>query len=313
MTFTSNVLLTARQISRRYGSRIAVRDLDLDLHRGEVLGLLGLNGAGKSTTLQMLTGVLAPDQGSITIGGHDLVRAPLAAKRQLGYLPEIPPLYPDLRVEEYLHFCAELHAVPRAKVAEAVARSLSRCGLSEVHTRVIRSLSKGYQQRVGIAQAIVHEPLVLILDEPTVGLDPAQIQDVRALIRTLSRDHAVVLSTHLLAEAESICSRVVILHQGRLVYDHPLGESAHVLMVVFRAPPSAVELAGLPNLRSVVQLDTGRFECVAEDLTAAAETIAEAAVSRQWGLQALAPGNTALERIFLDLTRDHREAVEQAA
>ncbi len=309
---TPEVLLAARGISRRYGARIAVQGIDLELRRGEVLGLLGLNGAGKSTTLQMLTGVLAPHEGTVTIGGHDLARTPLAAKGQLGYLPEVPPLYPELRVDEYLKFCAELHRVPPAQVAAAVGRSLSRCGLTEVSTRLIRNLSKGYQQRVGIAQAIVHEPPVLILDEPTVGLDPAQIHEVRELIRALGREHAVLLSTHLLAEAESICTRVVILHQGRMVYDQALGLGHAVLTVALRAPPVLSELAALRGIRKAMAIPGGRFECVTADLDAAADAICEAAVTRHWGLHELTPGN-ALERTFLDLTRDHRELTEATA
>ncbi|MSR15500.1 MAG: ATP-binding cassette domain-containing protein [Gammaproteobacteria bacterium] len=303
---TPDVLLAARGVSRRYGTRIAVQGLNLELRRGEVLGLLGLNGAGKSTTLQILTGVLAPHSGVVKIGGHDLARSPLAAKRHVGYLPEIPPLYQDSQVDEYLRFCAELHAVPPVQVENAVARCVNRCGLTEVSHRLIRNLSKGYQQRVGIAQAIVHEPSVLILDEPTVGLDPAQIQEVRALIRTLGREHAVVLSTHLLAEADSLCSRVVILHHGRVVYDHVLGEGGRSLMVGFSAPPALKELSQLLNVRSVSMLAGGRFECLTDDLAATAEVITVAAVNRHWGLQELTPGKTTLERTFLELTRDHQ-------
>jgi ABC-2 type transport system ATP-binding protein len=310
---TPEALLTARGISRQFGAQVAVRSLDLELRRGEVLGLLGLNGAGKSTTLQILSGVLAPHTGRVTIGGHDLVRAPLAAKRLLGFLPEIPPLYVEARVDEYLRFCAELHAVPRAQIATAVTRSLQRCGLTEVSARLIRNLSKGYQQRVGIAQAIVHEPPVLILDEPTVGLDPAQIRDVRELIRALGREHAVLLSTHLLAEAESICSRVVILHQGRMVYDQVLNLAQRSLHVAFRAPPTITDLNRVPGISRVTGLAPGRFECVADDLGHAAEVLAETAVHHGWGLQELRPSDSTLERTFLDLTREHRDPVEAAA
>ncbi|MGH8599014.1 MAG: ABC transporter ATP-binding protein [Gammaproteobacteria bacterium] len=305
---TAEVLLTAQGISRHYGARIAVQDLNLELRRGEVLGLLGLNGAGKSTTLRVLTGVLTPHRGTVTIVGHDLARAPLAAKRHLGYLPEIPPLYPDARVDEFLSFCAALHAVPRAARAAAVSRSLERCGLTAVRARLIRNLSKGYQQRVGIAQAIVHEPPVLILDEPTIGLDPAQIQVVRDLIRAQREERAVLLSTHLLTEAETVCSRVVILHHGRLVYDRALDSIQQPLIVAFGAPPTASELLALTGIANVVPLATGRFECATDDPAAAAETIAAAALARRWRLLELSPGGTALERTFLNLTREHREA-----
>ncbi len=211
--------LTARNLQRRFGARVVVDNVSLELRRGEVLGLLGHNGAGKSTTLQMLSGCLLPDGGEIEICGNDLLRQPLQAKRQLGYLPEIPPLYREMRVDDYLAFAARLHGLSAGQTAAAVAESLHRCGLETVRQKRIGTLSKGYQQRVGIAQAIVHQPDVIILDEPTVGLDPAQIRDIRTLIRELANHHSVLLSTHLLSEVEAICDRVNILHQGRMVFD----------------------------------------------------------------------------------------------
>jgi ABC-2 type transport system ATP-binding protein len=303
---TSDVLLAAHGIGRCYGTRVAVRALDLDLRRGEVLGLLGLNGAGKSTTLQILTGVIAPHWGRVVIGGHDLTRRPQQAKALLGYLPEVPPLYPDARVDEYLAFCAGLHRIPGREIATAVAKAKQRCGLQEVGSRLIRNLSKGYQQRVGIAQAIVHEPPLLILDEPTVGLDPAQIQEVRGLVRQLGREHAVLLSTHLLAEAESVCTRVLILHQGRAVYDQELRANPRHLLLALRAPPAPDVLAALPGVTAVTALGDGRFECCGDDLATLGERLAAAAVAGDWGLRELTPGTTALERTFLDLTREHR-------
>jgi len=210
--------LRARKLSRRYGTRVAVDALDLDLHPGEVLGLLGPNGAGKSTTLQMLSGNLAPSSGSVEICGVDLSEQPEAAKANLGYLPEIPPLYRELTVGEFLRLAARLHRVPKAELDVAVRQALQRCGLDEVAQRLIGSLSKGYRQRVGIAQAIVHNPSVIILDEPTAGLDPLQIRDIRELIGALGRTHSVILSTHILAEAEALCDQVLILHQGRTVF-----------------------------------------------------------------------------------------------
>jgi ABC-2 type transport system ATP-binding protein len=210
--------LRARKLSCRYGARVAVDALDLDLHPGEVLGLLGPNGAGKSTTLQMLSGNLAPSSGSVEICGVDLSEQPEAAKAHLGYLPEIPPLYRELTVGEFLRFAARLHRVPKADVDAAVRQALQRCGLDDVAQRLIGNLSKGYRQRVGIAQAIVHNPSVIILDEPTAGLDPLQIREIRELIAALGRTHGVILSTHILAEAEALCDQVLILHQGRTVY-----------------------------------------------------------------------------------------------
>ncbi len=305
---SSPPLLCALGLSRRFGRRVAVAEISLTLHRGEVLGLLGLNGAGKSTTLQMLAGVLAPHTGQIALNGHDLARAPLAAKRHLGYLPEIPPLFKDATVDEFLAFCAQLHEVPRSAVAALVERAKARCNLGAVGARLIRNLSKGFQQRVGIAQAIVHEPAVLILDEPTVGLDPAQIQEVRDLIRALSAEHAILLSTHLLTEAENLCSRVVILHQGRLVYDQPIADQRQHMVLRLRRPPPLATLQNILETPNVREVASGHFEFETPAEPAATERVVAAAVAHAWGLSELSPGGSMLERTFLDLTREYRAA-----
>jgi ABC-2 type transport system ATP-binding protein len=197
---------------------------------GDVVGFLGPNGAGKTTTMRILTGFLPATDGTAKIDGHDIFEDPLAARRAIGYLPESPPLYPEMDVSGYLHYVAKLKDVPRRQRAEAVERAMQRCGLAEVRRRVIGALSKGFRQRVGIAQAIVHDPAVLILDEPTVGLDPIQIREIRALIADLAapregaRGHTIVLSTHILAEVEAICRRVIIINRGRKVLDTPMAE-----------------------------------------------------------------------------------------
>ncbi|MDP1897441.1 MAG: ABC transporter ATP-binding protein [Sulfurimicrobium sp.] len=214
--------LRARNLSRRHGQRMVLEALDLELYPGEILGLLGPNGAGKSTTMRILTGNLAPDSGKVEICGVDLCKEPVAAKMHLGYLPEIPPLYRELAVSEFLHFAARLHRVPESGVGAAVTEALRRCDLAKVAQRLIGNLSKGYQQRVGIAQAIVHSPAVIVLDEPTAGLDPLQIREIRALIAELGRSHGVIMSTHFLPEAEALCNRALILHQGRAVFSGPI-------------------------------------------------------------------------------------------
>ncbi|MBZ0104598.1 MAG: ABC transporter ATP-binding protein [Sulfuricella denitrificans] len=210
--------LRARNLSRCYGKRMALEALDLELHPGEVMGLLGQNGAGKSTTMRMLTGNLAPGSGSIEVCGIDLCKNPEAAKMHLGYLPEIPPLYQEMTVSGFLRLAASLHRVPKSGMTVAVAQTLQRCDLTGVSKRLIGNLSKGYRQRVGIAQAIIHSPAVVILDEPTAGLDPLQIREIRALIAELGRSHSVILSTHFLPEAEALCNRVLILRRGRTVF-----------------------------------------------------------------------------------------------
>lgn len=219
-----NITVSASELSRSYGARTAVRDISFELRQGEVLGLLGPNGAGKTTTLQMLAGCLAPSSGSIEICGIDLLERPRQAKALLGYLPETPPLYRELTVDEYLRLAARLRRVAKAEIADAVERAKRRCGLADAGKRLIGNLSKGYRQRVGIAQAIVHNPRVVILDEPTVGLDPIQIREIRSLIRELGGEHSVILSTHILPEVESVCDRIQIMNQGQLVFNGSVAE-----------------------------------------------------------------------------------------
>ncbi len=219
-------MIQARGLSKRYGDLVAVREASFSVERGEVVGFLGPNGAGKTTTMRLLTGFLPPTQGSVAIAGHDMQSDPIAARRALGYLPETPPLYPEMRVDEYVAYVAGLKDVPRADRAERVARALSACGLEQVRRRVIGRLSKGFRQRVGLAQAIVHEPEVLILDEPTAGLDPLQIVEVRNLIKQLAEveGRTVVLSTHILPEVEAICRRVILMANGEIRLDGSLEE-----------------------------------------------------------------------------------------
>ena len=212
------ITLSAQNLTRSFGKQKIIHDVSLTLRRGEVLGLLGHNGAGKSTTLQMLTGCLQPDSGKIEICGIDLLQQPVQAKRHLGYLPEIPPLYRELCVNDYLSFAARLRGIQTSDVAAALTQTKQRCGLEAVGSKIIATLSKGYQQRVGIAQAIIHKPAVIVLDEPTVGLDPAQIRDIRTLIRDLGDSSSVIISTHLLGEVESLCDRVEIMQKGKLIY-----------------------------------------------------------------------------------------------
>ncbi|MGC2458405.1 MAG: ABC transporter ATP-binding protein [Gallionellaceae bacterium] len=211
-------ILSARNLTWRFNRREIIHGVSLELKRGEVLGLLGQNGAGKSTTLQMLGGALLPHSGQIEICGLDLLRHPINAKAHIGFLPENPPLYREMRVDDYLVFVARLHLVQPERIADALNAVKLRCGLRDAGNKIIGTLSKGYQQRVGIAQAIIHTPDVIILDEPTVGLDPAQMRDIRTLIRELGDAHSMILSTHLIREVESICDRIEIMQDGCLVF-----------------------------------------------------------------------------------------------
>jgi ABC-2 type transport system ATP-binding protein len=223
-------LIEARNITKRYGDFLAVDHVSFTAEAGDVVGFLGPNGAGKTTTMRILTGFLPATDGIAKIDGHDIFEEPLAARRAVGYLPETPPLYPEMDVTGYLTYVAKIKDVPRKQRREAVDRAMQRCGLTDVSRRVIGALSKGYRQRVGIAQAIVHNPAVLILDEPTVGLDPIQIREIRALIADLAAPregapgHTIVLSTHILAEVEAICRRVIIINRGKKVVDTPLAD-----------------------------------------------------------------------------------------
>jgi ABC-2 type transport system ATP-binding protein len=219
-------MIEARGLTKRYGDLVAVQDVSFRVERGEVVGFLGPNGAGKTTTMRMLTGFLPPTQGSVSIAGCDMLEDPVRARRAVGYLPEAPPLYPEMRVDDYVSYVAAINDVARADRPGKVDRALAACGLEEVRRRVIRTLSRGYRQRVGLAQAIVHEPAVLVLDEPTAGLDPVQIVEIRRLIGELADEEGrtVILSTHILPEVEAICRRVILISNGRIRVDGSLEE-----------------------------------------------------------------------------------------
>jgi ABC-2 type transport system ATP-binding protein len=298
------ILIEARELTRRYGATAAVSGLNLTLRKGEILGLLGPNGAGKSTTMKMLAGCLAPSSGEVKINGVSVGQDPKAAKRRIGYLPEQPPLYPELTVDEYLNFCAGLHGITKAERAAAVLRAKQACGLVEVSQRLIHNLSKGYQQRVGLAQAIIHRPPVIILDEPTVGLDPIQIREIRALIADLGRNHSVILSSHILPEIQAVCQRVMIINKGRAVYNEPLDATAHTSTVIVglrRAP----DLAALRAIAGVSQAQTTAGGLIRLAVTPGAdprEAIAAAAAHNDWGLYELRAEGKTLEEIFVELT-----------
>ena len=210
-------MIHAEHLTKRYGPTLAVDDVSLHVGTGEVVGFLGPNGAGKSTTIRMLTGALPPTSGSASLAGHDALTDAAAARRHLGYLPESNALYPEMRVDEYLHFVGRLHAMPRGKRRERIGYTTDRCGLSQLRRRTIGRLSKGNRQRVGLAAALLHDPAVLILDEPTSGLDPNQITHIRDLIRELGGSHTVLLSTHLLPEAQRVSDRLIVIARGRIV------------------------------------------------------------------------------------------------
>jgi ABC-2 type transport system ATP-binding protein len=303
------LLAEITRVSRHYGPIQAVRDVSFTIRRGEVLGFLGPNGAGKTTTMQILSGNLAPSSGSVRIAGHDLLENPRAAKRALGYLPEQPPLYRDLTVDEYLDYCAALHRIARPERRRAREVVKEKCGLTEVGRRLIGNLSKGFQQRVGIAQAVIHLPALVILDEPTVGLDPIQIREIRALIRELGRDHGVILSTHILPEVQATCSQVQIIHKGELVLNDTIDGLARrmkssVLNAAFQGTVDAPAIEALPEVGKVEVNGAGRVRIFITPGSDPTDAIVRLAVERNWGLREIAPERASLEQIFVELTTD---------
>ena len=306
---TPQALVTVEHLCRDYGALCAVRDVSFQVFRGEVLGFLGRNGAGKSTTMQVIAGCLAPSMGTVRINGHDIQQEPRVAKAAIGYLPEHPPLYRELTVDEYLRYCAELRGVPRHRMKTALTEVKEGCGLTEVNKRPIGGLSKGYQQRVGIAQTLVHSPLVVILDEPTVGLDPVQVRDLRDLIRTLAAERAVILSTHILADVQAVCDRVQIIDQGQLVASDSVTGLAHrlqtaALLIGLRRPPPCEVLEALPGVLQVERLGEDRLRLRVRPGENPAEILVEHAVVNGWGLYEVVPERSTLEEIFVAVTRN---------
>ena len=320
MTTTANSEMTvsARTLSRYYGSNRAVREVSLQLRRGEVLGLLGPNGAGKTTTMQMLTGNLAPTSGEVEICGIDLIDRPTQAKSRIGYLPEVPPLYRELKVDEYLRLAGRLHKVKKGALVQATQRAKSRCGLTDMGSRLIGSLSKGYQQRVGIAQAIIHEPDVIILDEPTIGLDPNQIREIRTLIRDLGRDHSLILSTHILPEVEAVCDRVQILHRGEVVFNDTIAglkrfRGGQTLQLGLRNPPPLDEIGRVAAGATVDAVNANLFRVHPRGGADPTDDLVRASVERGWGLFQLQPAQASLEEVFVQLTQRDEEQEEGVA
>ena len=308
---TPQVTLSARNLTRSFGKRPVIHGLTLELKRGEVLGLLGHNGAGKSTTLQMLTGCLLPDSGEIDICGISLKENPIQAKSHIGYLPESPPLYRELSVEKYLLFAARLRGMKQDDAGSALAEAMRRCSLESVKAKMISTLSKGYQQRVGIAQAIIHRPDVIVLDEPTVGLDPAQIRDIRHLIRELGNSGSVILSTHLLSEVESVCDRVEIMQNGRLIYGDSSDRMQHYgevsgFTISLRHPPALSELESIAGIESVEQLSATEFRILHSPDNHPGSALLSLAAERGWQLTQLTPLHATLEDVFVRITSEEK-------
>ena len=311
---SSNTLIQATALNRFYGEYQAVKDFNLTLNKGEVLGLLGPNGAGKSTTMQMLTGNISPSSGEVIINGVNLLEEPQQAKRQIGYLPEQPPVYRDMTVLEFLHYCASLHDIAKNKIKNLVDNAIERCALQTVMNKLIGNLSKGYQQRVGIAQAILHQPEVVILDEPTVGLDPIQITKIRDLIHELGQDHSVILSTHILPEVQAVCDRVQIINQGETVFSDSFSELAqkqtsNILVVGFEQSINEAALKNNADIKQVKALGDNRFELEFNGKYEPS-VIYKQAIKQGWVLTELSPQEETLEQIFMNLV--HTDVVAKS-
>ena len=318
-------MIEVQHLTKRYGRVTAVDDVSFRVERGEILGFLGPNGAGKTTTMRILTGYMPATEGRATVAGYDLFDNPIEAKRRTGYLPETPPLYPDMSVREYLEFVARIKGVPAAERKGRIDAVMERTRVTDMSARQCGKLSKGYRQRVGLAQAILHNPDVLILDEPTAGLDPKQIIETRELIRSLAGDHTIVLSTHILPEVSQTCQRVVIINRGRVVaVDTPANltarlKGAETMYVHVDAPGADVigTLGRIPGVTRAVAADqhheAGAYEIESERGRDVRRELAREIVTRGWGLLELRPMRMSLEEIFLQVTTEEPPATSEEA
>lgn len=301
-------------LTKIYGQQRAVDDISFTIEKGQIVGFLGPNGAGKSTTLKIATGYVPPSSGSVEVEGMDVVSNSLEVRRNIGYLPEHNPLYLEMFVHEYLHFVGKVYRIPTSRLKMRVAEIIQLCGLSKEQNKRIEALSKGYRQRVGIAQALIHDPSVLILDEPTTGLDPNQILEIRNLIKTVSVNKTVIFSTHILQEVQAICDRVVVINLGRIVADdsvnHLLKKSnnAHSLLVEFENPVPSNLLSLLPGVSSIVPVTPTSYRIEAMDLVNLRTEIVRLVSVHQLSLVGLKQEESSLEEIFRNLTTHTQQA-----
>jgi ABC-2 type transport system ATP-binding protein len=316
-------LIKVENLTKRYAAKTAIEGMSFEVQRGEILGFLGPNGAGKTTTMRIITGYMPASAGSVRVDGFDVFDTPLDVRRRIGYLPENPPLYPEMNVAGYLRFVAKIKGVPKDRLDSEVTRVMDRVSITDVKERIIAKLSKGYKQRVGIAQALLGDPPVLILDEPTIGLDPKQILEVRELIKGLAGNHTVVLSTHILPEVEQTCHRVIIIDRGKIVaVDTPQNlrfqlQGAETIFVEVAGPGGEVlsKLKSTPGVINVRELEAQngrhRFQIEGELHKDIRGDLARVVVQSGWGLLELQSARMSLEDIFLKLTT--AEEVEKSS
>ena len=311
-------MIEVQHLSKHYGPVTAVNDVSFRVEKGEILGFLGPNGAGKTSTMRVLTGYMPPTEGTAIVAGYDVLEQPIEAKRRTGYLPETPPLYPDMRVRDYLTFVAKIKGVPRNQIRARVDLTMEKTRVADMAQRQCGRLSKGYRQRVGLAQALLHDPDVLILDEPTAGLDPKQIIETRQLIKELAGTHTIILSTHILPEVSQTCQRVVIINKGRVVaVDTPdnltsrlRGSEAIYLQVDAAGADVAEAIQQVAGVITVTSADAqGGLEVASETGRDIRRDLASTIVARGWGLLELRPMRISLEEVFLQLTTDDTAAI----
>ena len=312
-------MIKINHLTKNYGALTAVNDITFHVPKGEILAFLGPNGAGKTTTMRILTGFIPPSSGTVEIAGHDILMEPHEVKKRIGYLPESPPLYNELTVTEYLEFASKIKGVEKKYRPSALKRALESCALTGVHHRLIGNLSRGYRQRVGLAQALIHNPDVIILDEPTIGLDPKQIIEMRSVIKELAGQHTVILSTHILSEATAICQRVIIINEGQIIaIDSPERLSAQLrrsekIHLVLQTPSldTGEIIKSIPGVLSIFQESSteGDSFMVESELGHDLRTeLAGKAVQHQWGLLELRTVTLSLEDVFLKLIQDESPA-----
>ena len=303
-----NSIVKVEHLSHRYSVQWAIRDIDFEINQRGILGLLGSNGAGKSTTMNIMCGVLKQTEGNVYINGINLRENPLEAKKNVGFLPQKAPLHLDFTVDEYLTYCAELHMVDKTRIKAAVDEAKERCGITHFSKRVLRNLSGGYQQRVGIAQAIVHNPKFVVLDEPTNGLDPNQIVEVRHLIKEIAEERSVLLSTHILSEVQATCREIKMIENGQMIFSGTIEQfdnyiQPNTLLLELDTPPMECDLM-LPGISKVETLSERRFRLRYDGDQDTAKRVAEQCVTRGWGLIELVIEKSSLDAVFAQLSKN---------
>ena len=303
-----NSIVKVEHLSHRYTVQWAVKDISFEIPRRGIYGLLGSNGAGKSTMMNIICGVIKPTKGQVFVQGVNAGENPMEAKKHIGFLPQKPPLYDELTVEEYLTHTAELRRVPDEKVPAAVDKALELCSIAHFRKRLIKNLSGGYQQRVGIAQAIIHEPEIVIFDEPTNGLDPTQIVDIRSLIKGIAQDRTVILSTHILSEVQAICDHILMIEQGQLVFQGAMEEFNNYIVpnsmfVALADAPATEELEAIPGVTKVEELGGHQFRFFFDDAEQVAEQLVDLSTARHWQLTEMRQEKSSLDTIFVELSK----------